>query len=303
MRFFLAFLTLFFVAGSHVRADTGPEVLRLWPGAPPGKGAPKGPESIGTSGAALGAYKNISLSRMEVFRPARPNGAAILVIAGGGYHRIQITSAGRPLAERLASRGITAFVLYYRLPADGWNANAPFQDGQRAMRLIRANAIQWGVDPKRLGVVGFSAGGHLAGILATRGDAPYYRPVDAADALSAVPAFAGLIYPVVSLLPPLDTTQTAKNLKPLGHPEAWSVERLIGPSTPPMFLAHAADDPIAAVGHSLAADAAMRAAKRDVELHVFGTGGHSWGLGKPGSTVAAWPDLFLAWCRQHGWLA
>lgn len=283
-------------------AERGSEVVRLWPDQPPGNGARVGAEQVGKEGAALGAYTNISVPRMEVVRPARPNGAAILVIGGGGYHRIQIGSASRPLARRLADQGITAFVLFYRLPADGWNADAPFQDGQRAMRLIRSQAKRWSIDPGRLGVVGFSAGGHLAGILATRGDTPFYRPIDRIDSEPSTPAFAGLIYPVVSLLPPLDTTQSAKKLKPLGDPAAWSVERLVGPETPPMFIAHAADDPIADVGHSVQLHAAMHKAGRSAELHVFSHGGHSWGLGKPGQSTAAWPDLFLTWGRAQGWL-
>ncbi len=297
-------LLLWLVIGLPVLASAQKsiEVVQLWPGAPPGNDAKVGSEQVGTKGAARGAYTNISVPRMEVVRPAKPNGAAVLVIGGGGYHRIQIGSASRPLARRLAGEGITAFVLFYRLPADGWNADAPFQDGQRAMRMIRANAKRWSIDPARLGTVGFSAGGHLAGILATRGADPFYQTSDRIDSENAVPAFAGLIYPVASLMPPLDTTQSAKNLKRLGNPASWSVEKLVSPVTPPMFIAHAADDPIADVAHSQQLYSAMRAAKRSVELHLFNTGGHSWGLGKPDQAVALWPEMFLRWGHEQGWL-
>jgi acetyl esterase/lipase len=277
------------------------EVIRLWPGDPPGRGGPSGPERIGDSGAGEGAVSNVSVARMEVYRPARPTGAAVLVIGGGGYFRIQIASAARPIARWLQSRGITAFVLYYRLPGDGWNADAPFQDGQRAMRLIRSRAASLGIDPRRLGVLGSSAGAHLAAMLATRGDHDFYPRTDAADAVAARPDFAGLLYPVVSLQPPLDTTRTARQLRPL--PDAatlFSAERHVTAATPPIFLAHAADDPIANVGHSLAMFAAMRVANRPVELHIFARGGHSWGLGRPGSAVAAWPALFLSWLTEQG---
>jgi acetyl esterase/lipase len=277
------------------------EVIPLWPGNPPGRGGPSGPETIGDSGAGEGAVSNVSVARMEVYRPARPNGAAVLVIGGGGYFRIQIASAARPIARWLQSQGVTAFVLYYRLPADGWNADAPFQDGQRAMRLIRSRAAMLGVDPRRLGVLGSSAGAHLAAILATRGDHDFYSQTDSADAFAARPDFAGLLYPVVSLQPPLDTTRTARQLRLLPHAAAnFSAELHVTAATPPIFLAHAADDPIANVGHSLAMFTAMHAAGRPVELHVFGDGGHSWGMGARGSPVAAWPALFATWMRGLG---
>jgi acetyl esterase/lipase len=280
-----------------------PEVIRLWPGEPPGHGRPPGPERIGTEGAAAGAYTNVTEPRMEVYRPAHPNGSAVLVIGGGGYFRIQIDSTARPVARWLQSRGVTAIVLFYRLPGDGWNADAPFQDGQRAMRLIRAYAARLSVDPRKVGVIGSSAGGHLAGILATRGDHDFYPPIDAADAWSATPDFAALIYPVVSMRPPLDTTRTARHLSGLPNFAAdFSVEEHVSAATPPVFLAHAADDPVANVGHSLAMVTAMRTAGRPVELHIFQRGGHSWGMGRPGSEVAAWPALFAEWARANGFM-
>ncbi len=280
-----------------------PEVVRLWPGDPPGHGRPQGPERIGGEGAGEGAVSNVTEARMEVYRPARPNGTAMLVLGGGGYFRIQIASAARPIARWLQGEGVTAFVLYYRLPGDGWNADAPFQDGQRAMRLIRADADRWRIDPHRVGVLGSSAGAHLAGILATRGGHDFYPAIDRADRQPAAPDFAALLYPVVSLRPPLDTTRTARNLRPLANAAAdYSVEEHVGATTPPFFLAHAADDPIANAGHSLILYAALRRAERPVELHVFERGGHSWGMGAPGSPVSAWPQLLAAWMRTHGWL-
>jgi acetyl esterase/lipase len=284
-------------------ASAQPEVMRVWPGDPPGHGRPQGPEQVGSEGAAEGAVTNISIARMEIYRPAHANGTAVLVLGGGGYFRIQIDSAARPIARWLQSQGVTAIVLYYRLPGDGWNADAPFQDGQRAMRLLRANAARLGFDPHRLGVLGSSAGGHLAGILATRGEHDFYPRIDAADAQLATPDFAALLYPVVSMRAPLDTTRTARHLSGLPNFAAdYSVEEHVSAATPPIFLAHAADDPIANVGHSLAMFAAMRAAGRPVELHIFQSGGHSWGMGRPGGEVAGWPALFTAWARTSGFL-
>jgi acetyl esterase/lipase len=284
-------------------ASAQPEVMRLWPGDPPGHGRPQGPEQVGSAGPAEGAVTNISIARMEIYRPAHANGTAVLVLGGGGYFRIQIDSAARPIARWLQSQGVTAIVLFYRLPGDGWNADAPFQDGQRAMRLLRANAARLGFDPHRLGVIGSSAGGHLAGMLATRGDHDFYPRIDAADARPATPDFAALLYPVVSMRAPLDTTRTARHLSELPNFAAdYSVEEHVSAATPPIFLAHAADDPIANVGHSLAMFAALRAAGRPVELHIFQSGGHSWGMGRPGSEVAGWPALFTAWARTNGFL-
>ena len=285
-----------------VQADNANEVIRLWPGAIPGHGRPDGPERVGKKGSATGAVTNVTVPRIEIFRPERPNGTAVLVLGGGGYFRIQIGSAAVPAARWLQSQGVTAAVLYYRLPGDGWNADAPFQDGQRAMRVLRADAARLGIDPARIGVLGFSAGGHLAGMLATRGDHDFYPAVDAADAASAVPAFAAMLYPVVSMRPPIDTTRTFRELKVLpDFRDRFSVEGQVSATTPPIFLAHAADDPIANVSHSLRLFDAMRAAKRPVELHVFERGGHSWGMGKKDESVAAWPRLLAAWAKAHGW--
>jgi acetyl esterase/lipase len=298
LRAFLAALML--LVATRAAAQ---ETVRLWPGAPPGGGGPSGPEQIGTEGAARGAYTNISTPRMEIYRPAHPNGAAVLVLGGGGYFRIQIDSAARPIARWLAGEGVTAIVLFYRLPGDGWNEDAPFQDAQRALRLIRARAAALHIDPHRLGVLGSSAGGHLAGIMATRGDHDFYAHVDATDDQPATPDFAGLIYPVLSMRAPLDTTRTARHLRDLPDwRAAYSVEEHVGPATPPVFLAHALDDPIANPGHSLAMFQAMRAAGRPVEMHLFQRGGHSWGMGAPGREVAAWPGLFLAWLRVNGFV-
>lgn len=278
------------------------EIVKLWPGTPPGHGRPNGPEKVGASGSAKGAVTNVTEPRVEIYRPAKPNGAAALVIGGGGYFRIQIGSAARPVARHLLARGVTVAVLYYRLPGDGWNADAPFQDGQRAMRLLRADAKRLGIDPKRIGVIGSSAGGHLAGILATRGAHDFYPRIDAADAQPATPDYAALVYPVISMHPPIDTTRTKRELDELpDYRTAFSVEDNVTSATPPVFLAHAADDPIAHVDHSRRMFAAMQAAKRPVELHVFATGGHSWGLGKPGTPVAEWPRLLTNWAAASGW--
>lgn len=300
----LLFLLNPLVAGAAPAAPPAPapEVVPLWPQGHWQQRA-RGPERIGVDGSAKGAVSGISNPRMEIYRPLKPNGTAVVIFGGGGYFRIQIGSAAKPTAQWLQSLGVTAAVVYYRLPADGWSPVSPFQDGQRAMRLLRAQAPTLGVDPERIGALGFSAGGNLAGIVATRFDAPLYPPVDAADQLSARPDFLGMIYPVVSMRAPLDQTRSKRELASQDDAQqAYSVEEHIRKDMPPVFLAQAVDDHTVDVGHSVAMYQAAHAAGIPVELHLFETGGHSWGLGRPGTLVAQWPRLFANWARSHGYL-
>ncbi|SEO93571.1 Acetyl esterase/lipase [Luteibacter sp. UNC138MFCol5.1] len=291
------------VADSTVQPGK-PVSYDLWPGPPPGGGGPSGPERVGQTGTGVGAVSNVSKPRIEVYKPASPNGAAVVIVGGGGYFRIGIGHEVMPTARWLAALGVTPVVLYYRLPADRWPAVAPFQDAQRAIRLVRAHAQELGIDPKRVGVLGFSAGGNLAGIAETRFAAAFYPAVDASDTLSARPDFAGLIYPVVSLRTPFDTTRSFRELSTQGDAvQAYSVELHVTHDTPPTFLAQAADDPIANVGNSLVMFDALRKNDVDAELHVFDKGGHGWGLGDPGSAPSAWPRLFAAWARRHGFFS
>lgn len=301
-------------SGAVAQAPADPaEVVRLWPGRPPG--APgvlpvtQVRDRIATSGFQDRIATSIGEPLMTVFRPARPNGAAVLVIPGGGYVRVVIDKEGFETARRLADAGITAFVLRYRLPGDGWAdpADVPLQDAQRAVRLIRAGAADWGVDPSRVAAMGFSAGGHVAASLSTRHAAAVYAPVDAADGLSARPDLAALIYPVIDLAPPNAHAGSRAQLlgrAPSAEAEAaYSPHRHVGAHVPPTFLLHAMDDDSVPVENSLAYLAALRAAKVPAEAHLFEEGGHGFGLrliqGKP---AAAWPDLFLAWAARRGLL-
>ncbi|WP_454848100.1 alpha/beta hydrolase [Rhizobium binxianense] len=271
--------------------------LRLWPGAPPGGGGPSGP----VTESPKGAIRNIAVPILEVFVPAKPNGTAMLVAGGGGYRRIEMGKEARPAARWLNERGITAFVLSYRLPGEGWNDGplAPLQDVQRALRLIRANAGRYGIDAGRIGVLGFSAGGHLMGLAATRSAFAAYEAADASDRLPARPDFAALIYPVITLEPPYDHTSTRRML--IGnHPSAamraeWSVEEHVRARCPPIFLVQAEDDPISDPHNTLIMQAACERAGIPVELHRLADGGHGFGMGRPGTASADWPDDFAPW--------
>lgn len=264
----------------------------------------QGPEQVGNEGSSMGAVTRVSQPRMEVHLPENPNGTAVLILGGGGYFRIQVGTAARPMAQWLASIGVTAAVLYYRMPVDGWPASAPFADGQRAMRLLRANADALGIDPAKIGAMGASAGANLAGILSTRFDHDFYPALDASDRLPSRPDFLAMLYPVVTLKPPYDTTRSRRELATQPDAvEAYSVEGHVRGDMPPVFLAHAADDQIADVNHSLLMFQAARAQDVPAELHIFDRGGHSWGLGRPGTQVAQWPRLFATWARANGFMA
>ena len=283
--------------GARAAGDAG-EVIALWPGTPPGGGTSSKPEHVGTEGSGKGAVSGIGTPRLHVYRPARPNGTAVLVMGGGGYFRIQRENESVPAARWLASLGVTAFELLYRMPGDGWARETPFIDAQRAMRLIRSRAAGVGLRADRIGVLGFSAGGHLAGMTAAN-DVPRHAPIDAIDTLPSRPDFAGLIYPVITVRPPFDTTR-AKFWLVGAHPtpeEArdWSVDTHVDGATPPVFLAQAVDDPIAAIDNSLIMFDALRRAKVPCEMHAFEKGGHGFGMGNADSTDRGWPTLFANW--------
>ncbi len=278
------------------------DAIPLWPAAPPGGLPSSGPEKVN----AKGSITNVDRPRLNVYRPARSNGAAVVVIAGGGYAHIEAGAESAPTCQWLQASGVTAFELIYRLPQDGQPPLAPFQDAQRAMRIIRASAARYGVDPARIGVIGFSAGGHLAGMTAVRPDRPLYTHADPIDETSARPDFVGLIYPVLTMMPPFDQTHARRAIlgtRPaLAESEDYSVERHVEARAPPMFLAQAADDPISPLDNSLMMFAALRAARAPAELHVFQTGGHGWGMGRPETEVRVWPELFATWARLNNFL-
>lgn len=282
------------------------QTVYLWPnGTPPAASghAPDSPERVVTTIDDYGVVLNISKPRMVIMRPPHPNGTAVLILGGGGYAHIQIGAEVIPTAKWLMTLGVTPAILYYRLPADGWAPVAPFQDTQRAMRLLRARAGQFDIDPHRVGVLGYSAGGNLAGIIATRFDHAFYPPVDAADKQSSRPDFAGLLYPVSSITPPYDNTNTRQRLLAQDNAEhAYTVREHVSGTTSPMFIAQAQDDPVVNVQSNIALYATLVKQKVPAELHLFEHGGHGWGLGLPGTEVSQWPMLFAAWLRQHGWL-
>jgi acetyl esterase/lipase len=223
---------------------------------------------------------------------------------GGGY--VHVAMGGRDIPERLNAAGVTVFVLKYRLPSGRWVAgpDAVLQDGQRAMRLIRANADRYTVDRAMIAVLGFSAGGHGAATLAVRNQDQTYNPIDDADKHSARPDLAGLMFPVIALDRSFAHAVSRDQLLGANATAAlaarYSPDLRVTADAPPTFLAHAYDDPVVPVENSIAMYRALRAANVPSELHVFQQGGH--GLKLLGTPHRAWMDLFLPWSNRHGYI-
>ena len=278
-------------------------MIPLWPDGPPGGGFRAIP--LPMPGAPPVFLHNIDRPFLRVFRPARPNGRAMLVIPGGAYIFVSIDNEGAEMGEALTGLGYTVFVLVYRLPGEGWTrrADVPLQDAQRAMRLVRSQAGALGYAPDQVSALGFSAGGHLAATLATDFGQPVYPARDAIDRLDARPSATGLIYPVISMAPPVTHAESRARL--LGPaPGAAQIARRspaahVSSDTPPIFLMHALDDPAVPPENSLEMLQALRAAKRPVEAHFFEEGGHGFGLGPAKLPVHQWPGLFAAFLDRH----
>jgi len=275
------------------------EVVEVWPqGRVPGADGVTVQRLVLERGAPQAhdrAVMHVTQPILEVFRPERPNGAAIILLPGGGYVRLAVDKEGAGGARRLVQSGVTAFVLNYRLPGDGWTAayDAPLQDVQRAVRLVRGRAAEWGLDVARIGVMGFSAGGHLAAASLTRHDDAVYDAVDAHDTVSARPDLAVLGYAVMSVRPRLGMAEDA----------AWATppNERVRPGLAPTFILHAADDRTVPVANSLAMFQALKAADVPTEMHIYQEAGHGFGFSLPPDRPAShWPDAFEAWAAKYG---
>jgi acetyl esterase/lipase len=273
------------------------QVVELWPGPVPGDVGIPGEEKVfqlqvkgkpyEVGGRPTSWRTNVSRPTLTVFRPARPNGAAMIVCPGGGYHNLGWDVEGEEVAAWLNSIGITALLLKYRCPRrpgdeKGVPPKGPLIDAQRAIRLARSRAGEWGIDPARIGMVGFSAGGHLVGSAATNAATPAYEPLDAADAASCRPDFAVMLYS--------------------GYFKAkdGGLSPTIGPGAgaPPMLLVHASDDAVSDAEHSVTMYLAMKRAGANVAIHVYASGGHGFAVRKVGHPSDGWTSLCVDWLKK-----
>jgi len=244
------------------------------------------------------------------FYPAaseKANGTAVIICPGGGYQVLAISHEGEQVARWLNSLGISAFVLKYRLPSSAIMVDksiGPMQDGQRAIRIVRRHAQEWGIDPKKIGIMGFSAGGHLASTLSTHFDEKSYDPK---DSTSARPDFSILIYPVISMKAGITHMGSRENL--LGkNPSPQSVrhfsnELQVTEQTPPAFLVQSMDDDAVPVQNSFRYALALKKLNIPSELHLYQHGGHGYGLGRSSDTESSWPDACQKWLKAMGLLA
>lgn len=301
---FLSILTLFVFTMSHAQQE-----MPLYGSAPIPNSKPGPDNEKRDSAAAPVRYvlSNVSRPALTVYQPpaGKANGTAIVICPGGGYVHLAMTHEGSDVARWLNNLGITAFVLKYRLPSDETMIDktiGPLQDAQRAIQLVRQQAVSWGVDPGRIGILGFSAGGHLA---STAGTHFMQAKIDNAAGTSLRPDFMVLIYPVISFTDSIGHRGSRDNL--LGpHPDdalirEYSNELQVTSQTPPTFLVHAEDDKTVMVANSLDLYSALVSNHVPAELHVFPRGGHGFGMYDPLSKDQ-WPDRLKEWLEVNGWL-
>jgi acetyl esterase/lipase len=276
MKNLFVFLLLLFLSISTNAQKS--EIIYLWPGKVPGELKEKQPPVIDTSkNDKILRFDEVTNPAIEVFLPdeAINNGSAVIVCPGGGYNILAYDLEGTEIAGWLNRLGFTAFVLQYRIPDKKGGA---LQDVQRAMRIVRNNQQKWNIDPEKIGVMGFSAGGSLSARASTLFNKKTYPPVDKSDSLSCRPSFTMLIYPAY-----LDQ----------GPSLTLTPELELSKDVPPIFIFQTADDPYG--NSALVMAAALRNAKLPVELHILSTGGHGYGL-RPGKVAAeTWPLLAEKW--------
>ncbi len=274
-----------------------PQAIELWSGAAPGEKGDLGEEKDMTkptenhvAGRRLIRLGNVSKPTITVYRPPadKASGTAVLVAPGGGYNILALDLEGTEVCEWLNSIGVTAVLLKYRVPKrPGLDKHAPaLQDAQRALSLMRHRAREFGFDPQRLGILGFSAGAHLSAVASTTSSRTY-PSVDDADKADLRPNFTVLIYPAYL---------TVKELGDKPPPELT-----VTSNTPPTFITITQDDPVR-MENALHYALALKQAGVPVELHLYPTGGHGYGLRRTKETVTTWPDRAADWMRARGWL-
>lgn len=277
---------------------TEPTIVDLWPGKPPGETKSLPPEENTTKpndkpvgDRPIIKLTNVSTPTLSLYRPAKEQdtGAAVIVCPGGGHRILAFDHEGTEVAQWLKTLGVTGIVLKYRVPFRNaekrWEVAV--QDAQRAVSLVRSKAEPWKIDPQRIGILGFSAGGETAGLTALLHEQRQYSPQDQVDQISCRPDFAALIYPG-GLTRRDDKWQLQEHVR-------------VGANVPPMFFVHAYDDPVP-VANSLLLFTELKKAAVPAELHIYAAGGHGYGMRNTGQVCNSWPQRCAEWLKGQGWL-
>jgi acetyl esterase/lipase len=294
-RLFFSLLLLF------PRIINAQEIVNLYAGTIPNAKVTKLEEN--RSLPANGMYNHVTTPTLEMYLPekVKASGAAVIICPGGGYSVIVYQGEGIGTAKEFAKNGVTAFVLKYRLPDDSTMVDkktGPLQDLQQALKVVRENAAKWGVDPNKVGVAGFSAGGHLAATGATHFAKAY---IENANGTNLRPDFQVLVYPVISMQDSLTHKDSRRKL--LGSQptkeivDLFSNEMQVTKETPPAYLTHAADDKVVDVDNTIAYFEKLRHLKVDAEMHIYPKGGHGFIFRQKG-----WMEPLLLWMKNNKWI-
>ncbi len=296
---FLGLLLTFLLATSVVAQEAAPSIVKpIWPAKPPGDTVELPPEQDVTKpdskdpgGKRVIRLTNVSIPTISIYRPSKETdtGTSVIICPGGGHSILAFNHEGTETAEWLTTLGVTGIVLKYRVPTrtpngDRWKAAV--QDAQRAVSLVRSQAEELGLNPKRIGILGFSAGGETAGLTSYFAQRQY-EPVDAVDQVSFRPDFSMLIYPAY--------------FEKKGEPTRMREDVTITKDAPPTFLVHAWDDPVT-VFSSLHIATELKKVNVSTELHVYATGGHGYGMRDTGEPVNSWPQRAGDWLKRQGLL-
>jgi acetyl esterase/lipase len=301
MNIFPSLLMTLTLASISAAATADGTVIPLWP-----EGVPGAKPGIGQEKSEDGRIWNVSEPTLTYFAPAvdKPNGTAVIICPGGAYQRLSTDREGIQYARWLGTLGVSSFVLKYRMQEFGHPA--PLQDGLRAVRLVRSRAAEFGVDPARLGVMGSSAGGHLAATAGTLFEHEAGRTGSPLDAVSARPDFLLLMYPVISMDDPIAHAGSRQAL--LGSepsPERlqlMSLEKQVTPATPPTLLIHTQADQSVPIENSIRFFQALTRAGVPAEFYAFEHGSHGMGMKAEFGTASAWPQRVAEWLRERGLL-
>ena len=263
-------------------------------------------QEVTMKGNVVEYYDKVIEPTLTIYKPEKPNGTAVVICPGGAYARLYMIGEGYKVAKWFNSIGVTAFILKYRLPSDIIMKDktiGPLQDAQESIRYVRRNALKWNLNPDKIGIIGFSAGGHLASTASTRYDDVVYQ---AADNSSAKPNFSILIYPVISMNEKITHKGSRKNLLGIEPSneliEKYSNDKQVNALTPPTFIVHAIDDKSVVIENSMDYFLALRKYNIASEIHFYQNGKHGFGLGREGTTSLNWSRDCEVWLMANNFL-